>query len=134
MQKQQLQMRVTIVFPVWRCLQSGARWGEIFQPLADILDKFALEIIREYGSRNAHGRDRAKATLQAAMLNNPLNLIRDLHHLAERLSLKDQVLRVALYPGSPGRRCIDDKLTVYCELPIAQGTIQILHRTYREGT
>ena len=101
MQQQRLQMRVSIVLARLVMTVIGPRRRQLLQPLADILDQPALQIVHIDGRCNMHRRNKAQPILHPAAPHNLLHLIGDVHHLPPLPRFKNQILRVTFHLRLP---------------------------------
>ena len=66
----------------------GAGGGKLLKPFADVLNQAAFVVVDVDGGGDVHGRDEAQAVADAAAVDDLLDLVGDVDHLAALLVSK----------------------------------------------
>ena len=90
-------MRIAIIFAGLMMLVIGPRRRQFFQPLADIVDQPALQVIYINRRCYMHRRYKTETVLHAAPPDNLFDLIGDVNHLASLFCFENQIFGVALH-------------------------------------
>jgi chemotaxis protein MotA len=103
-QQQRLQVSIAIILTGLVMLVVRPRRRKLLQPLADVLDQPALQIVHVNGSGDVHRRDKAQPILHPAPAHNLFHLVGDVNHLFALPGFENKVFRVALHPiGRPSQ-------------------------------
>src|SRR5215467_3490780 len=111
MDQERLQMRIAVIFAGIVMLVLLAKWRQVLQPVVDVFDQSTLVIVHIYARCNVHSRDEDHSFLHAALVNDLLDLRRDVNVCPMRLRVKLQVLSKRLHGYEVS---VNARLQIFC--------------------